>query len=391
MRFNVTRFAATLLVAACAITTAGRAAAATAAQDDLHDTVTRHIAPLMKQYAIPGMAIGIVADGKPYVFDYGVMSKQTGRPVNGDTLFEIGSVSKTLTATLASDAQEGGELSLADPVAKYLPELQGKPFGVVTLLQLGTHTPGGTPLQVPDSIRDDAGLIRYLDAWRPEYAPGTHRKYSNVAIGMLGWLTAKAMHKDFATLMEQRLFPALGMTHTYINVPDARMADYAQGYTKDGKPVRMTQGMLWQPAYGVRTTAADLLRFVQANMGLIQAAPRLQRAIDRTHTGYFRAGPLTQDLIWEQYPYPVALPTLLEGNAPKMLYDAVPASAIKPPLAPNPATWINKTGSTGGFSTYVAFVPSKRIAIVMLANGSVPIEDRVKAAYGILGSLGDGR
>ncbi|MEK6354243.1 MAG: class C beta-lactamase [Burkholderia cenocepacia] len=389
MRFNATRVAATLFVAACATATAGRAAAVT--QDDLHGTVTRHIAPLMKQYAIPGMAIGIVADGRPQVFDYGVMSKQTGKPVTGDTLFEIGSVSKTLTATLAADAQEGGELSLADPVARYLPELQGKPFGVVTLLQLGTHTPGGTPLQVPDSIRDDAGLIRYLDAWRPEYAPGTHRKYSNVAIGMLGWLTAKAMHEDFATLMEQRLFPALGMTHTYIDVPAARMADYAQGYTKDGKPVRMSEGMLWQPAYGVRTTAADLLRFVQANLGMIQTAPRLQRAIERTHTGYFRAGPLTQDLIWEQYPYPVALPTLLAGNAPKMLFDAVPASAIQPPLAPNPATWINKTGSTGGFSTYVAFVPAKRIGIVMLANGNVPIEDRVKVAYRILGSLGDGR
>ncbi len=96
-------------------------------------------------------------------------------------------------------------------------------------------------------------------------------------------------------------------------------------------------------------------------------------------------------MIWEQYPYPVALPTLLAGNAPKMLFDAVPASAIQPPLAPNPATWINKTGSTGGFSTYVAFVPAKRIGIVMLANGNVPIEDRVKVAYRILGSLGDGR
>ncbi|MDP9586838.1 UNVERIFIED_ORG: beta-lactamase class C [Burkholderia contaminans] len=385
MRFNAIRIAATLFVAACAAVTAGRAAAAT--PDEIHDTVTRNVAPLMKQFAIPGMAIGIVADGKPYVFDYGVMSTQTGKPVTGDTLFEIGSVSKTLTATLASDAQEGGELSLSDPAAKYLPAMQGKPFGGVTLLELGTHTPGGMPLQVPDSIRDDADLMRYLDAWRPAYAPGTRRTYSNVAIGMLGQLTAKAMNRDFAALMEQRLFPALGMTHTYINVPAARQGDYAQGYTQDGKPIRMTGGMLWQPAYGVRTTAADLLRFVQANMGLVDTAPRLQRALERTHTGYFRAGPFTQDLIWEQYPYPVALPTLLEGNGPAMLHDATPATELKPPLAPRPDTWINKTGSTNGFSTYVAFVPAKRIAIVMLANRSFPIEDRVKTAYRIVESL----
>ncbi|WP_175715327.1 class C beta-lactamase [Burkholderia ambifaria] len=385
MRFNAIRIAATLFVAACAAVTAGRAAAAT--PDEIHDTVTRNVAPLMKQFAIPGMAIGIVADGKPYVFDYGVMSTQTGKPVTGDTLFEIGSVSKTLTATLASDAQEGGELSLSDPAAKYLPAMQGKPFGGVTLLELGTHTPGGMPLQVPDSIRDDADLMRYLDAWRPAYAPGTRRTYSNVAIGMLGQLTAKAMNRDFAALMEQRLFSALGMTHTYINVPAARRGDYAQGYTQDGKPIRMTGGMLWQPAYGVKTTAADLLRFVQANMGLVETAPRLQRALERTHTGYFRAGPFTQDLIWEQYPYPVALPTLLEGNGPAMLHDATPATELKPPLAPRPDTWINKTGSTNGFSTYVAFVPAKRIAIVMLANRSFPIEDRVKAAYRIVESL----
>ena len=388
MRFNAIRIAATLFAAACAAAMAGRAAAAT--QDEIHDTVTRNVAPLMKQFAIPGMAIGIVADGKPYVFDYGVMSTQTGQPVTGDTLFEIGSVSKTLTATLASDAQEGGALSLSDPAGKYLPALQGKPFGGVTLLELGTHTPGGMPLQVPDSIRDDAGLMRYLDAWRPAYAPGTRRTYSNVAIGMFGVLTAKAMNRDFAGLMEQRLFPALGMTHTYINVPAARQADYAQGYTQDGKPIRMTGGMLWQPAYGVRTTAADLLRFVQANMGLVATAPRLQRALERTHTGYFRAGPFTQDLIWEQYPYPVALPTLLAGNAPPMLHDATPATELKPPLAPRPDTWINKTGSTNGFSTYVAFVPAKRLAIVMLANRSFPIEDRVKTAYRIVESL-DGR
>ncbi|HDR9839560.1 TPA: beta-lactamase, partial [Burkholderia multivorans] len=372
-----------------AIATTGRAAELT--QAHIRQIVTQQVAPAMKQYAIPGVAIGVIVDGKRYVFDYGVMSKDTGKPVTADTLFEIGSVSKTLTATLAADAQEGGELSLSDPVARYVPALNGKPAGALTLLELGTHTAGGLPQQVPDAIHDDATLIGYFDAWRPASVPGTQRVYSNVGIGTLGWITAKAMKRDFAELMERRLFPALGMTHTYIDVPDARRADYAQGYTTDGTPIRMKPGGLWQPAYGVRTTATDLLRFVQANMGGIDIAPRLQRAIERTHTGYFRAGPLTQDLIWEQYPYPVALPTLLEGNASKMLSDAVPAVALTPPLAPQRNVWINKTGSTNGFSTYVAFVPAKRIGFVMLANRRVPNEVRVEIAYRILASLGGAR
>jgi beta-lactamase class C len=74
-----------------------------------------------------------------------------------------------------------------------------------------------------------------------------------------------------------------------------------------------------------------------------------------------------------------------------MLFDAMPATAIDPPLAPRGDVWINKTGSTNGFSTYVAFVPAKRLAIVMLANRSFPIEDRVKTAYAILSSLGGER
>ena len=66
-------------------------------------------------------------------------------------------------------------LSLSDPARKYLPVLQGSPFGTVRLVDLGTHTAGGLPLQVPDAIRDFDQLMRYLNAWRPAYAPGTRR------------------------------------------------------------------------------------------------------------------------------------------------------------------------------------------------------------------------
>jgi beta-lactamase class C len=98
---------------------------------------------------------------------------------------------------------------------------------------------------------------------------------------------------------------------------------------------------------------------------------------------------LTQDLIWEQYAYPVALKTLLAGNSSTMVLKATPAVEFKPPLAPRQDVWINKTGSTNGFGAYVAFVPEKQLGIVMLANKNFPNEDRVAAAYKILSALAE--
>ncbi|GAB2893605.1 class C beta-lactamase [Paraburkholderia jirisanensis] len=355
--------------------------------EPLRHAVDEAIGAMMRRDQIPGVAVGVIVDGKPMVFNYGLASLETHRPVTGATLFELGSVSKTFTATLTAWAQVNHQLSLADPVDQHLPALRGSPFGRVSLLNLGTHTPGGLPLQVPDEIHDDQQLIAYFKAWHPTYAPGTTRTYTNPGIGTLGLIAAQSMGQDFTVLIEQRLFPALGLKNSFIDVPLERAADYAQGYTKNGKPIRMAGGELAPEAYGVKATAADMLRFIEANMNQLQLDAPLQRAIVATHTGYFKAGPMTQDLIWEQYPYPVALNTLLAGNGPSMASDATPVTAFDPPLPPMDQAWINKTGSTNGFGTYVAFVPAKRMGIVILANRNFPIADRVAAAYRILGAL----
>jgi len=361
--------------------------AADATQDSIKHTVDAAIQLLMAKDHIHGMAVGVIVGGKPYVYNYGVASTETGKPVTRDTLFELGSISKTFTATLASYAQVSGDLSLSDTTSKYLPVLQGSRFGNVQLVNLGTHTPGGLPLQVPDEIHNNDELMQYFKAWQPSCAPGTCRTYANPGIGTLGLITAKSMGRDFTALMEQRMFPALGLKNSYIDVPTARIPDYAQGYKKDGAPIRMAPGVLSAEAYGVKSTAADMTRFMQANMNLLPLDAKLQRAITDTHTGYFKAGVLTQDLIWEQYAYPVAPKTLLAGNSSAMVLNAMPAVEIKPPLAPRSNVWINKTGSTNGFGAYVAFVPEKQLGIVMLANKNFPNEDRVAAAYKILTAL----
>jgi beta-lactamase class C len=359
-------------------------------QDRIRSAVNRTIEPVIADNSIRGMAVGIIDGDEHYVFNYGLASTETGKPVTRDTLFELGSVSKTLTATLASYAQVSGYLSLSDPTSKFIPSLRKSQFGNVSLFNLGTHTPGGLPLQVPDNIRNDDQLMQYFKEWQATYAPGTYRTYSNIGIGTLGLVTAKSMGRDFDGLMEHQLFPALGMKSTYINVPAAKLPNYAQGYTKDGAPIRMAPGALSSEAYGVKTTAADMIRFVEANMNLIQLDPKVQRAITDTHTGYFKAGPMTQDLIWEQYKYPVTLKALLDGNSSAMIFNATPVAEIKPPEDPQDDVWINKTGSTDGFGAYVAFIPKKRLGIVILANKNFPIDQRVTAAYQILTSLANG-
>ena len=216
--------------------------AATDATANMDAVVAQTIEPLMQRYGIPGMAVGIAAQGRRKVYDYGVASKATGRPVTGQTLFEIGSLSKTFTATLAAYAQVSGRLSLSDVASKYLPSLRGSAFDRVTLLDLGTHTAGGLPLQVPDGIATTDQLMAYLQGFKPTYAPGTYRLYSNLSVGMLGIIAARAMNGDFATLMQTKLFSSLGLRNTYLDVPSARADSYAQGYTTTDTPIRMRPG-----------------------------------------------------------------------------------------------------------------------------------------------------
>jgi beta-lactamase class C len=386
MSSRTARVAMAVLVAAAAFSAPGRCAQVP--PEDVKRVVDRSILPIMERYGVPGIAVGIVVGSDAYEFDYGIASRETGAAVTPATLFELGSVSKTLTATLAAYAQANGRLDLSRKVSTYLPSLRGTKFGDVRLLDLATHTPGGMPLQVPEGIRNDAQLMKYLQAWQPAYPPGTYRTYANPSIGMLGVIAAKSMDEDFTVLMERRLFPALGMNRTYIDVPKALSASYAQGYTANGASIRMAEGVLSAEAYGVKSTAGDMIRFLEANMGRLDGDAKLTRAIAQTHIGYFEAGRMTQDLVWEQYAYPVELETLLAGNSGAVSLAAVPVREIAPPEPPRGDVLINKTGSTNGFAAYIAFVPGMKIGVVILANRNYPIEARVTAAYRMIQEMG---
>lgn len=370
-------------VLGCLASVAAPAAEDAAAMRALVDATIRS---LMARYDIPGMAVAVTVDGRAQVFDYGVASKESGTPVGGATRFEIGSVSKTLAATLATYAQATGRLSLSEHPGRYLPQLQGRPIDRATLVELGTYTAGGLPLQFPDAVgASDDAAIAYLVAWKPDAAPGTAREYANPSLGLLGYATGVAMKGGFVASMETQLLPRLGMRQTHIRMPDDARADYAMGYL-DGKPHQASPGPFDAETYGIKTTAADMIRFVQANIDPNSLEPALRQAVAATHVGYFQAGTLVQGLGWEQYPWPLSREALLGGNSDEMIGDPTPVVALAPHAPTSPRLY-DKTGSTGGFGAYVAFIPSRRIGLVMLANTNYPIPARVEAAYAILQQL----
>jgi beta-lactamase class C len=357
------------------------------ADERVEAIVKAAIEPVMQQQQIPGVALAITVNGQPHYFNYGVASKENGKAVTEDTLFEIGSVSKTFTATLAAYAQATGKLALSDNASQVLPTLRGSAFDSISVLQLGTYTAGGLPLQFPGEADHQDKMLGYFKQWKPTYAAGTHRQYSNPSLGLFGYLTAQSMGAPFDKLMEKTLLPKLGLKHSYLKVPQDQMALYAQGYNKDDKPVRVGPGALDSEAYGVKTSASDLLRYVEANMNPTSLEKPLQQAIAITHTGYYTVGEMIQGLGWEFYNYPVTLDTLLAGNSSQMALEAHEVQPLNPPQPQRDTVLINKTGSTGGFGAYVAFIPAKDIGIVILANKNYPNAERVKIAHKILSAL----
>lgn len=377
------RLAATL-AAATALPLSARQAGP---RPGIRDSVDAAVRPVMAQYDVPGMAVAVTVDGQSACFNYGLASREGPTPVGDDTLFELGSVSKTFTATLACYAQVLGKLALDEHPGRYLPQLRARAIDRASLLHLGTYTAGGLPLQFPDDITDSERMIGYFRQWKPDAAPGTQRRYSNPSIGLLGHLTGLALKMDFADAVQALLFAPLGLEHSHVRVPATAMASYAWGYARENQPIRVNPGMFDAQAYGIKSTAADMIRFVQANIAPGGLQEPLRRAIAGTHVGYFDVGAMVQGLGWEQFPFPVTLERLLAGNSGAMLLQSHAAARLAGAQAPSAPTLFNKTGSTNGFGAYVAFVPQQTIGVVLLANRNIPIPARITAAHSILERL----
>jgi beta-lactamase class C len=382
-----------IFLAATALAVAFGSSAAHALTDaEFQAIASKVFLPVMKEHRIPGLAVGLTLDGHEYYFTHGEAVRATHQPVAEDTIFELGSVSKLFNVTLAELAEQRGLLSMNDSVSAHLPALKGSAFDGITLLNLATHTTAGLPLQAPESVTDaEDGLIDYLKTFKPQGDPNALRSYSNLSIGLLGKITADTFGKPYGEVLEDQVFRELGLSSTHVTVPDKAADRYAYGYSKkDDRPIRLSPGVLDAEAYGVKSTVADMTRFLGANLGTVQAPKEIAAALASTRVGYFGTRYYTQDLIWEQHPWPVDISRLKAGNSSDMALKTQPVKRLaSPTAAASEGVFLNKTGSTNGFGAYVALLPSEKLGVVLLANRNYPNEVRVEATQRLIEMLGE--
>lgn len=392
---------------ACATTAL---APSVAYSEDIEALLSMAYRPLMKEYDIPGLVVGLFFQGHRYFLELGTTARNGGIPCTRDTLFELGSISKCFTSTLSSLAHIRGAVDLNHPVGEIVHELQRSPISRATLLHLATYTGGGLPLQFPDHITTSRQGLAYLSAFSPSAPPGVIRCYSNPSIGLLGQAIAVAMGGDFSDVTERDLFPALGLENTFIRVPTGHKDRYAWGHDRTNSQVRVNPGVFDAQAYGVKSTARDMLTFLEAHFDPNHLTTTLQRAILETTTPRYQVGPMQQCMGWETYPWPLSVEALHTGNGPRTIFECVAVQPLTEKFEgkqdvtqgrdramptkttralPNQATprLLNKTGSTFGFGAYVALVPHKEAALVMLANRNFQISARVTAAWQVLNRL----
>ena len=227
-----------------------------------------------------GIVVGVVEPGGRRVIAHGSFGAKDPRPVDGDTLFEIGSITKVFTSLLLADMAGRGEVQLNDPVAKYLPasvRVPDRDGREITLQDLATHTSGlprlPTNLVVtsPDNPYANYNVERlyeFLSGHTLSRAIGAQYEYSNLGGGLLGHALALRAGSDYESLARTRIFAPLGMNDTTIRMSLTMSSRLAAGHDPQRGPAGnwdFTTALAGAGA--IRSTANDMMRFVAAFMG----------------------------------------------------------------------------------------------------------------------------
>jgi serine-type D-Ala-D-Ala carboxypeptidase/endopeptidase len=294
-----------------------------------------------------GIVVGVVdPDGRTRVVAYG--DPGPGQPpLDGNSVFEIGSISKVFTATVLAEMVQEGKVHLDDPVQKYLPASVHMPTRNGKVITLGNLSEQNSGLpRMPGNFHpaDPANpyadysvqqMYDFLSSYQLTRDPGEQFEYSNLGVGLLGHVLSLAAGKPYEELERDRVWAPLGMTHTAITLTPWMKAHLASGHDEQGGVVANWDIPTLAGAGAIRSTTNDMLKFLEANLHPERGS--LERAMAFAHEERAPAGNMGIGLNW------------LSTHA-----------------GTDTIVWHN--GGTGGYRTFIGFEPSHKIGVVIMTN-----------------------
>jgi CubicO group peptidase (beta-lactamase class C family) len=302
------------------------------------------------------IVVGLIDANGTRIVSYGKPAQDSSQTLDGDSVFEIGSVTKVFTATVLADMAERGEVSLTDPISKFLPKSVKAPVHdgkEITLADLSSQT-SGLP-RMPGNFAPKDSTNPYADysveqmyAFISGYAltrdPGTQYLYSNLGVGLLGHILSLRAGVDYENLVIRRICQPLKMDNTRITLTNGMKARLATGHNAGLKPVANWDLPTLAGAGALRSTVNDMLKFVAANLGLVSSP--LATAMSRTHQTLHETGS-----------------TGLEVGLGWHILKRFDSEIV----------WHN--GGTGGYHSFVGFIKKQRRGVVVLSNSTNDIDD----------------
>ena len=326
----------------------------------MRSEIDRLATAFLDQGKSSALSIGIVMGGpgdegvQVMLLDYGSTSKNHGRSVTSDTVYEIGSITKLFTGILLAQAVMSGQVGLNDPIQPYLPPgIQAPNYRgqQITLKELATHR---SSLPRDPGTDSPASLYAWLNDYQLPRAPGSQYAYSNLGYALLGDILARLSGTDFSGLESQAISRPLGLQDTVEALSPAQKDRLAQGYTYDGSPTEYfpETGVMSGAGY-LRSTLQDMTRFLIANVHPQSSA--LGAAI--------------------------ALAQREEAEGPDPGTHIGLGWNIEQPGTPGERLW--KAGATSGFTSYITFMADGSYGFVILNNGRYA-ETLVPGILGVL-------
>jgi serine-type D-Ala-D-Ala carboxypeptidase/endopeptidase len=308
-----------------------------------------------------GIVIGIIDANGRQIFSAGKLSDKDPRKPDGNTVFEIASVTKVFTTLLLAQSSLKNQVNLNDPISKFLPKDVKTPTRngkEISLLNLSTHTSGFPrfPYNYDQRTSNNPYTIKqmyeYISNFKSEVDFGAEFKYSNTGMALLGNISSIIARKDYEKLVNEEICKPLKMKRTDFLITSELKKNMAVGHSPYGKMVRFfNEGAAFNPTGGLRSSVNDLLNFAEANLGLTKT--NLTPAIELTHV---TRGSIGTELGYDaDIKYDFSMGWNIWTKRDKTIY------------------W--KDGTSFGFRSFVAFDKASKKAVVILSNSFNPIND----------------